>query len=195
MSAYSGSLSSNVKGHEAVIDDEDSASDVFTESSSLSVPSLPSSSSSSSSSKSASSSSSSSSSSKSSIFNQKKAEQSIKDVAHNLTKEYIPIIDTLGQLREILKLSNLSEETMDALATHLMSLKLPNGTNMFKNELEAKKFLDDIKQGGTKKALEKLNWRSDVAFSRLSTEASHAKPNNPMLRRGLYRSNNSFYRY
>lgn len=124
-----------------------------------------------------------------------KAAETIKDISKNLIKETLPIIDTLGQLREILKLSNLSEETLDVIVQTLTALKKPGGEPLFKNELEAKKFLDEVKQGGMKKVLKKLNWRSDVMFSRLDTTGSHATPTNPMLKRGLYKSNNSFYKY
>lgn len=124
-----------------------------------------------------------------------KAAETIKDISKNLIKETLPIIDTLGQLREILKLSNLSEEALDVIVQTLTALKKPGGEPLFKNELEAKKFLDEVKQGGMKKVLKKLNWRSDVMFSRLDTTASHATPNNPMLKRGSYKSNNSFYKY
>lgn len=112
----------------------------------------------------------------------------------NIVKTSIPIIDTLGAMREIFKLSNIPEEAIDVLAKHLLTLKNSDNEPIFKNELEAKKFLDDVKQGN-KKIMDKLKFRSDVVFSRLDTTASHAKPNNPMLLRGLYRSNNSFYRY
>lgn len=124
-----------------------------------------------------------------------KAAETIKDISKNLIKETLPIIDTLGQLREILKLSNLSEEALDVIVQTLTALKKPDGEPLFKNELEAKKFLDEVKQGGMKKVLKKLNWRSDVMFSRLDTTTSRATPNNPMLKRGLYKSNNSFYKY
>ena len=112
----------------------------------------------------------------------------------NIVKTSIPIIDTLGAMREIFKLSNVPDEAIDVLAKHLLTLKNSDNEPIFKNELEAKKFLDDVKQGN-KKIMDKLKFRSDVVFSRLDTNASHAKPNNPMLLRGLYRSNNSFYRY
>ena len=112
----------------------------------------------------------------------------------NIVKTSIPIIDTLGAMREIFKLSNIPEEAIDVLAKHLLTLKNSDNEPIFKNELEAKKFLDDVKQGN-RKIMDKLKFRSDVVFSRLDTNASHAKPNNPMLLRGLYRSNNSFYRY
>ena len=112
----------------------------------------------------------------------------------NIVKTSIPIIDTLGAMREIFKLSNIPDEAIDVLAKHLLTLKNSDNEPIFKNELEAKKFLDDVKQGN-RKIMDKLKFRSDVVFSRLDTNASHAKPNNPMLLRGLYRSNNSFYRY
>lgn len=112
----------------------------------------------------------------------------------NIVKTSIPIIDTLGAMREIFKLSNVPDEAIDVLAKHLLTLKNSDNEPIFKNELEAKKFLDDVKQGN-RKIMDKLKFRSDVVFSRLDTNASHAKPNNPMLLRGLYRSNNSFYRY
>lgn len=112
----------------------------------------------------------------------------------NIVKTSIPIVDTLGAMREIFKLSNVPNEAIDVLANRLLELKNSDNEPIFKNELEAKKFLDDVKQGD-RKILEKLKFRSDVVFSRLDTNASHAKPNNPMLLRGLYRSNNSFYRY
>ena len=112
----------------------------------------------------------------------------------NIVKTSIPIIDTLGAMREIFKLSNIPDEAIDVLAKHLLTLKNSDNEPIFKNELEAKKFLDDVKQGN-KKIMDKLKFRSDVVFSRLDTNASHANPNNPMLLRGLYRSNNSFYRY
>lgn len=112
----------------------------------------------------------------------------------NIVKTSIPIIDTLGAMREIFKLSNIPDEAIDVLAKHLLTLKNADNEPIFKNELEAKKFLDDVKQGN-RKIMDKLKFRSDVVFSRLDTNASHAKPNNPMLLRGLYRSNNSFYRY
>ena len=112
----------------------------------------------------------------------------------NIVKTSIPIIDTLGAMREIFKLSNVPDEAIDVLAKHLLTLKNADNEPIFKNELEAKKFLDDVKQGN-RKIMDKLKFRSDVVFSRLDTNASHAKPNNPMLLRGLYRSNNSFYRY
>ena len=112
----------------------------------------------------------------------------------NIVKTSIPIIDTLGAMREIFKLSNIPDEAIDVLAKHLLTLKNSDNEPIFKNELEAKKFLDDVKQGN-RKIMDKLKFRSDVIFSRLDTNASHAKPNNPMLLRGLYRSNNSFYRY
>ena len=112
----------------------------------------------------------------------------------NIVKTSIPIIDTLGAMREIFKLSNIPDEAIDVLAKHLLTLKNTDNEPIFKNELEAKKFLDDVKQGN-RKIMEKLKFRSDVVFSRLDTNAAHAKPNNPMLLRGLYRSNNSFYSY
>lgn len=112
----------------------------------------------------------------------------------NIVKTSIPIIDTLGAMREIFKLSNVPDEAIDVLAKHLLTLKNSDNEPIFKNELEAKKFLDDVKLGN-RKIMDKLKFRSDVVFSRLDTNASHAKPNNPMLLRGLYRSNNSFYRY
>ena len=112
----------------------------------------------------------------------------------NIVKTSIPIIDTLGAMREIFKLSNIPDEAIDVLAKHLLTLKNSDNEPIFKNELEAKKFLDDVKQGN-RKIMDKLKFRSDVVFSRLDTNAAHAKPNNPMLLRGLYRSNNSFYRY
>ena len=112
----------------------------------------------------------------------------------NIVKTSIPIIDTLGAMREIFRLSNIPDEAIDVLAKHLLTLKNTDNEPIFKNELEAKKFLDDVKQGN-RKIMEKLKFRSDVIFSRLDTNAAHAKPNNPMLLRGLYRSNNSFYRY
>ena len=112
----------------------------------------------------------------------------------NIVKTSIPIIDTLGAMREIFKLSNIPDEAIDVLAKHLLTLKNSDNEPIFKNELEAKKFLDDVKQGN-RKIMDKLKFRSDVVFSRLDTNASHAKPNNPMLLRGLYKSNNSFYRY
>lgn len=112
----------------------------------------------------------------------------------NIVKTSIPIIDTLGAMREIFKLSNVPDEAIDVLAKHLLTLKNSDNEPIFKNELEAKKFLDDVKQGN-RKIMDKLKFRSDVVFSRLDTNASHAKPNNPMLLRGLYKSNNSFYRY
>ena len=112
----------------------------------------------------------------------------------NIVKTSIPIIDTLGAMREIFRLSNIPDEAIDVLAKHLLTLKNTDNEPIFKNELEAKKFLDDVKQGN-RKIMEKLKFRSDVVFSRLDTNAAHAKPNNPMLLRGLYRSNNSFYRY
>lgn len=118
----------------------------------------------------------------------------LKANINNIIKTSIPIIDTLGAMREIFKLSNVPDEAIDVLAKHLLTLKNSDNEPIFKNELEAKKFLDDVKQGN-KKIMDKLKFRSDVVFSRLDTNASHAKPNNPMLLRGLYRSNNSFYRY
>ena len=112
----------------------------------------------------------------------------------NIVKTSIPIIDTLGAMREIFRLSNVPDEAIDVLAKHLLTLKNTDDEPIFKNELEAKKFLDDVKLGN-KKIMDKLKFRSDVVFSRLDTNASHAKPNNPMLLICLYRSNNSFYRY
>ena len=104
-----------------------------------------------------------------------------------------PLAWTLNTLSELMQYSTGNEKWFDSVVEWMhKTLKKDDGKPMFSSVVEARKFLEDLKN--KKKLSKQIKWRVPSVFERLATEPGN-KQINPMLIRGLTNSSsNNFNR-
>lgn len=111
----------------------------------------------------------------------------------NLQDPNKQIASTMTNLSHLMQFMDMDDPHIENVITWMKNtLKNENGEPMFSSVIEARKFLQDLKD--RKRLKEQLKWRVPSVYERLAAEPNNKKIN-PMLLRGLSNSSsNNFSR-
>lgn len=111
----------------------------------------------------------------------------------NLQDPNTRLAATMTNLAQLMQFMDMDDPHIDNIITWMKNtLKNESGDPMFSSIIEARKFLQDLKD--KKRLKDQLKWRVPSVYERLAAEPSN-KEINPMLLRGLSNSSsNNFAR-